>query len=174
MAKKTIETDTTKIIKEAVVEGLKAGKISALGESKNAYKDTEKRLYAHAVLLTKIESNREELQDLKNHGLKENSRGISRFSKGGIRVDKADILESLINDQEASIQADTHEIEQIQKALGVIASDKYYNTVHARYIEGKTDDEIAELLACDPTTVRRNRGRLVKKVAIFLYGVQGI
>ena len=86
--------------------------------------------------LKKIENNKEELEDLKKHGLKENSRGISRFSKGGMRVDKEEILESLINDLEATIQADMHEIQQIQKALSVIANDRYYSTVHGWYIEG--------------------------------------
>ena len=51
MAKK--EKSNEILIKQAVTEGIKAGRLLATSETKNAYKDTEKRLFAHTVLLEK-------------------------------------------------------------------------------------------------------------------------
>ena len=102
------------------------------------------------------------------------SKSIVRFTRSGVRLSPDEIMEALVQDMTAAIAADEHEVETIADALRTIESDLYFQTVEGRFIHGKTDDEIAEAIACDPSTVRRNRGRLVRKVAVWLYGVQAI
>ena len=36
------------------------------------------------------------------------------------------------------------------------------------------DEEIAEKIHCDPTTVWRNRKRLIQRLAVRLYGVDAV
>ena len=43
-----------------------------------------------------------------------------------------------------------------------------------QYFDGKNDAEIAKLMTCDPSTVRRNKSRVISRLAVFLYGVTAV
>ena len=106
--------------------------------------------------------------------IRDSSKSIVRFSRTGIRLTQEEILEALVMDMEATIAADTYEIECVEKALTAIEADTYYETVKGKYIDGRSDEQIAETIPCDYTTVWRNRKRLVQKVAVMLYGAQAV
>ena len=71
------------------------------------------------------------------------------------------------------LAADERELKRMNIALSFISDDPYYLTVEARYLRGGGDYDIAERLNCDPSTVRRNRIRLVRMLALRLYGMGG-
>ena len=75
---------------------------------------------------------------------------------------------------EAAIAATSHELEAIEKALASIRGDPYYLAVDGKYIQRMNDEEIAEKIHCDPTTVWRNRKRLIQRLAVRLYGVDAV
>jgi hypothetical protein len=87
-----------------------------------------------------------------------------------VRLTPEEILEGLVADLKASIAADENEIETIKMALKNIDRDPYYPAVKGRYFEDISDEEIAINIPCDTRTVRRHRGRLVRVIAIWLYG----
>ena len=172
--KKKKEVNIEVAIKKAVEAGLQAGRLQTEKCATEAYRATERRLYAYPVLLKKVEDDRERLAELLNGSVRERSKSIVRFSRYGSRLSDDEKLEALIVDVQATIAADEHEIETMYKALETIAHDPYYETVTGKYLDGKHDDEIAEGLPCDASTVRRNRGRLMRKLAIRLYGARAI
>lgn len=167
-------TNIEKIIKQAVNEGIAAGRQLAEKKTTDAYKATERRLYALPDLKGKVEKDREYLKDLLQHGLQGHSKDIARFKRSGLRLSDEDLLDALAKDLQASILADEHEIKAIEDAIAPLTSDPYFPAVSGRYFDQKTDDEIAAEISCDPTTVRRNRGRLVRRVAIRLFGSQAV
>lgn len=83
-------------------------------------------------------------------------------------------MEAVIIDLEAAIAATSHELEAIEKALASIRDDPYYLAVDGKYIQRMNDEEIAEKIHCDPTTVWRNRKRLIQRLAVRLYGVDAV
>jgi len=80
----------------------------------------------------------------------------------------------MVLDMESTIYADEEEIEMIDRALSLIAKDSYSLAVTGKYLEGMTDEEIGESIGCDPTTVWRNRKRLLQTVMTYLYGVRAV
>jgi DNA-directed RNA polymerase specialized sigma24 family protein len=174
MAKIKKELDIEKIIQRAVEEGIKAGYKQAERAPLDAYRTTERRLYALPTLIKKVQDAREKLQELEQYGLHERSRDIIRFRRSGQRRSNEEILEALIMDIKASIAADETEIETLKKALKQIENDTYYLAVKGKYLDGLSDDEIAQAISCDPSTVRRNRGRLVRVLAVWLYGAEAV
>lgn len=52
--------------------------------------------------------------------------------------------------------------------------DPYYLTIELKYFDNVKDADAALRLRCDPATVRRNRRRLVRRLALRLYGVECI
>lgn len=167
---KTKNPDFDAIIQKAV----NAGRMQGMSVAKDAYKATERRLYAIPVLKLKVKEDREKLEEIKTYGVPQRSKSIVRFSRTGIRLTQEEILEALVMDMEATIAADTYEIECVEKALTAIEADTYYETVKGKYIDGRSDEQIAETIPCDYTTVWRNRKRLVQKVAVMLYGAQAV
>lgn len=166
--------DVKAAIKEAVAAGIQAGRLQDQRAAGDAYKLTEKRLYAYPVLLKKLKDNRQELKDLHTHGTKQRSKSLARFTRTGVRLSPEEILEAVTQDLEAKMAVDQYEIDTIKKALKTIEHDQYYKVVYSRFVEGLTDETIAEAVSCDPSTVRRNRGRLIRKLAVWLYGAQAV
>jgi len=173
-AKKQGKADIETIIQRAVKAGIEAGRTQAGQAPVDAYRATERRLYALPVLVKKVEEARRRLDDLVNHGPQERSKDIVRFARSGMRLSADDMYEALITDEKASIAADENEIATVKKALENIQDDQYYLVVKGRYFEGLTDEEIAKVIPCDTRTVRRQRGRLVRVVAVWLYGAEAV
>jgi hypothetical protein len=91
-----------------------------------------------------------------------------------MRIDADDIVEAMITDEKAKIATDEYEIETMKKALENIEGDQYFPAVKGRYFEDISDEEIAKQIPCDDRTVRRHRGRLVRIVAVWLYGAVAV
>lgn len=151
---------------------VEAGRMAAARTAKDAFKATERRLYAIPDLRAKQKDDEEELEDTRLYGLKERSHSITRFFKSSVRLTPEEILEAVVIDLEAAIAATRHELEALDKALSSIEGAPYYLTVAGKYIERMTDGEIAEKIPCDTVIVWRNRKRLVQRVAVRLYGVE--
>lgn len=171
------ERDLNKVIEQAIRRAFEAGRISAGQAQKDAYKSTERRLYAMPILLAKKAEEEADLERL----LRENepdivmrSTDIVRFRRTGIRLSDEDLLQAQVTDLRANIAMKEHEIQQIERALEHVKGDYYYRAVPMKYFEGISDDDVAKQLFCDGSTIRRNRSRLVKALSIWLYGPEAI
>ena len=163
-------------IDQAVAKALAAGRLSVAQGQKDAYKTTERRLYALPVIRAKLEEEREELAQLidPEQELPGRSADIIRFQRSGLRLSKEDILTARITDLECRIASKEHELKEMERALEQAANDYYYLTISLKYFDSTVDEEAAAILHCDPSTIRRNRSRLVRIIAVWLYGPEAI
>lgn len=166
--------DVEQVISRAVERAVEAGRISAERSAKDAFKATERRLYALPILRQRLEDNRERLAELEKYGPRGRSKSITRFQKNGVRLSQDEIYDAIHADMEATIAADEYEVEVMERALAVVADDEYYPTVSGRYIEKLPDERVAEIIPCDASTVWRNRKRLVQQIAVWLYGADAV
>lgn len=169
-----VEKVIKKAVKKAIKEAIEEGKRQAEKAPSDAYKSTERRLYALPDLKDKVEADRKYLDDIKERGLHGHSKDIARFKGSGQRLSDDDLLEAVVKDLSARIAANEHEIEEVEAALDPLTKDVYYLSLSGKYFDGKSDEFIAAKLHCDPSTVRRNRGRLVRRTAVRLYGVAAV
>ena len=140
-----------------------------------AYRATEQRLYRVPALRERVEDDKEDLAALESGetellgprpALLELGRaGNTRRSPQDIRGDQMAALRS-------RLAANERELRRMAAALSFIADDPYYPAIELRYLRGMREVDIAERLQCDPATVRRNRARLIKRLALRLYGVE--
>ena len=172
-----IEAVIKKAVKEAMKKGLEAGITAGRAEAErtasDAYKATERRLYALPVLVKRVSNSEAYLDSLEAAAMQGHSKDIVRFS-GSSSLSADEKIDALIADGKAKIAADEHEIGVMQKALENIENDPYYPIVKGRYFERISDEEIAKSIPCDDRTVRRQRSRLVRTVAIWLYGAEAV
>ncbi len=160
---------------EAIIEkAVNAGRIQGSNAVKDAFKATERRLYALPVLRAKVAEDRERLKEIETCGTPEHSRSIVRYTRSGSRLAPEEILEVVIKDLKATIAVDEHEIQSVERALECIEGDDFFSIVCDRYFRGLTDDKIANSMNCDSATVWRHRKRLVQTVSTWLYGASSI
>ncbi len=161
-------------IDEAVKRTFAAMRVAQVEDTRNLYRQTERRLYALPHLQDKVSQDSDRLADMREGYLQDKSKSIVRFSASGVRADPEEMYEALEKDLAARIVSDQQEIDEVTNAVKGVEGDAYYRTIPSRYFEGKRDWEVAEELHCDDSTVRRNRARLVRIIAIRLYGVAAI
>ena len=168
--KKKDDNDIEGIIWKAV----EAMKVASEHSTKDAYRATERRLYALPDIRAKLADDREALEDVRKYGVRNRSRSVTRFIKSGVRLSPEEALAAVVMDLEASIAADEHEIQAMENALASIAADEYSIAVTGKYIDRLTDARIAEKIQCDASTVWRNRKRLVQRLSVRLYGAEAV
>lgn len=164
-----MDLDIDAIIEKAVQRGILLGKRQAELRPKDIYKATESRLYALPDLEAKVERDKQYIEEF-SYSPKRHSTDIVRFQRSGSRLSDEDIEKAIKQDRLAQIAADEFEIKTIKEALAPLTKDSYYRVIPGRYFEDMTDEELAKELHCEDRTIRRNRGRLVHRIAIRLYG----
>lgn len=125
----------------------------------------------------RIEDNREELTELENCGveaLRHHSASLVRLIRPGMRLTPEEVHSAQMAELRARLAADEREVRKMQHALRSIGEDPYYLTIELKYFDNVKDADAALRLRCDPATVRRNRRRLVRRLALRLYGVECI
>ncbi|NLB62004.1 MAG: hypothetical protein GX802_06290 [Clostridiales bacterium] len=138
--------------------------------------ETAKRLYRLPQLLFRIKYSRAELKELKSADfdmskLRKNANSFVSLIKSGMRLSPMDAHYAQIELLEERIRIDTHEVSILSRALKSIKHDKYYGAIYYKFFKNCPDDEIAKKLTCNPSTLRRNRARLLIQLINVLYGV---
>jgi hypothetical protein len=165
-----VDAKTKALIEDAVNAGLKAGRAQASNLARDTFKATERRLYALPVLEKKVVADKEKLAEIRANGLRWQSKSIARFQRTGYRVTPEEMVEAIIQDLESTIAADEHEIETVREVLEMFHDDPFYPTVTGRYIDRFEDEDIAVDLQCGATQVWKQRVRIVRNIAVMLYG----
>jgi hypothetical protein len=171
MAKKL---DIKALIDEAVNAGLNAGRAQASSTAKDAFKATERRLFAIPILERKVKDDKEKLAELQENGSRWQSKSITRFQRTGYRVTPEEMLEAIIQDLEATIAADEYEINTIRGILETFKDDPFYMAVTGRYVDREEDEDIAAKLDCSANQVWKQRTRIVSDIAVMLYGSDAV
>ena len=123
--------------------------------------------------MQRIEDNKEELEELESCGveaLRGHSMSLVRLIRPGMRLEPEEVHEAQLGELRARLAADEREVRKMQAVMNDIMDDPYYLAIEMKYIKRATDAEIGKKLCCDPSTVGRNRARLLKRMAVRLYG----
>lgn len=70
---------------------------------------------------------------------------------------------------EKSLQEKYKELQKLHEAAYSVSEETYGLAIIGRYFGNMSDEQIAEEICCDVTTVRRNRKKLLYQVASVLY-----
>lgn len=192
-AKKKIDIDN--IIYEAVQKAIEVGrKIERLQSKKKGnpyFEDAERRLRAYPDLKIKAERITRDIEDLKKEIVEYKKLGeIQDRSKdivfltphGGEKISLIERKEALILDKELDLKQTQREIREIEEIIEILSwqdrkrtiPEPWIKTITLKYFEGMKDDDIAERLHCDKTTIWRNRGRIMNRLLTLWYGIEAV
>lgn len=173
--KKQINIDETisKAAKEAAKELLSELKAKKYIKNEISYfRKVEILLYQYNNLKTAIKQKEEDIKYIKEHGLPEKSKSIVMYQTSGGNISSEERYMQLIEKYNLEKIETEREVKRIDNALSKIKKDKYYKIVELKYLNSDkdmTDEEIAEVLDKDQSTVSRNRKRLINKIKTILF-----
>lgn len=188
-----VSKEMKEAIKETVNETIKSMNSDLWIERQRAienetFQKTEKALYSFTTLKEYVEDEEDYLAVIPRG----KSCSVIRYSKN--RAEKPD-ENILLEARMASYQRSKNEVERIEKALEKIKDKKGYEVIELRYLQRKTKiengkkieeiytfEEIADILSrkqgynenLNEKTVRIYKNKLVKDVAISLFGLDAI
>ncbi len=141
-----------------------------------AYRATEKRLYRLPALRERVEDDQEDLLALESgemEVLAPRPALLEASHSPGPRRSPQELRQDQLAILRGRLAANERELKRMNAALAYIENDPYYKVIEMKYFQGMREADIAESMLCDPTTIRRNRARLIKRLALRLYGVDG-
>lgn len=142
-------------------------KLGVLHKINSTYKSTESLLYRYNDLKKSIKDREEEIQEIRDYGLRGKSKSILKLpeSHGGDR----DIEQEIIDGLEKDIKKTRLIINRIDRVVAKYKSDPYGEIIKLKYFEQKTQQEIADYFEKDPTTIWRNTQRLINEIKVYLF-----
>ena len=159
--KKILRDELQKVFKKPVAQ-----------RSMSTYQMTERILYSYEALKIKIASDKEELQNEQPIHMPRRSCDIVKFSSGTSFL--AMEIQDKIEERKRSMERTEREVRRIENALATIRDDEYYEVIELKYFQQMTDEDIAEDMQCDRTTVTRHRKRLLNRLEIMFCGADAL
>ena len=164
---------------EEVISLLKNNRM--ISDSKNYYKKVEKILYNYNNLKEAIKEKDEEIEELKQYGLREKSKSVTMYGgNGGIEEDK--FLANMERYQEKMVRYEYEKKEiirylaRIDRALNKIKKSKYYKIIELKYLKPYginekrlSNEQLAEEFKVDKRTIIRQKNKLINTIAITLF-----
>lgn len=158
--------------KHTVLELRKQGMMK--DDKQTPYQKTETLLYNYNSFLSAIEDKKEQINEIREVGLKQRCNSVIPNPGSGtiVRETKTEQqkIDEKIADIEASISVTKRFIAIINEALDQLKnSEVYYDIIPMKYFQGKTYDEIADHFNCDIKTIYRQKKNLINKLQIRLF-----
>ena len=122
-----------------------------------------------------VEIDRLDISDLIKEVTNRKSKDIIfRSAKNGEYLSGEDIVRLKIDNINRRISENLRHLRRIEDGIKAISGDAYEKIISLRYFEGLSAEATAEVLHCDLSTVRRNKVRLLQKIAVRMYGAVAI
>lgn len=166
---KVIETTAQITAKEVVSQLRKQGLLK--NNRQSPFQKTETLLYNYNNFKNAINDKLEQIDEIKQEGIRKKSNSITSFSGSASYEIKSDIdkADEKIESIEQTIQTTKNFIKIIDAAIEVLKDDPYYDLIQMKYFEGKSREDIADYYEVDVSTISRNKNRLVNLLQIRLF-----
>lgn len=167
--------DNQKLIHDTVVATLAA--CNERPKPADCYKATEARLWAYPTLKDNIIEYARDIRDLEREHITEKSKDITCWGGAGSRLSPEEKQQARIIAVQVKLERDKAEIAKIDRALDRLeASECDLASVFIRQVYFKRCplEDIALIEGCSLSTIQRRRTRLVRQLALILYGAEAL
>lgn len=167
--------DNKKLIHDTVVATLAA--LNSQPKPQDCYKATEARLYAYPVLLENIKRYKLDIRDLKKEKNTEKSKDITCWGGASSRLTPEEKQQARIMAVEVKLARDQAEVDKIDRILDrleISEGTDAVDIIRQAYFFCVPLDDIALREGVSLSTIQRRRTRLVRQLALMLYGAEAL
>ena len=167
------------VIHETIKKVFACAREQRESDKKKLFREVEELLRAKETLEDNVAEWKLKVSELER-GINTSSKSRDIVMMSTNRLSESDVLDTKILHLRSSIERDEEKLQKLAEALELISDDRWFDIIAYRYYQDLDDFEIAEhfmvqdesgqLRKPDVRTIRRNKNKLIQKMAVKMFG----
>lgn len=157
-------------IADKIIEKMKNDKEIKTEKQLTPFQKTEKLLSELALLKGAIDSKNMLIEDLKKEGISIQKREIGvNVQSSKVYLPELEKLENRIEKLQEEIVRIENVVNMVERALGTIRNNKYYDIIEMKYFDDLTFEHISEKLDISVITAKRYKNKMIRQLQLVIF-----
>jgi len=163
------EKDIEKIA-EKILEKMRNDKEIKTEKQLTPFQKTEKLLSELSLLKGAIDSKNMLIEDLKKEGISIQKRetGVN-VQSSKVYLSELEKVENRIEKLQKEIVRIENVVNMVERALGTIRNNKYYDIIEMKYFDDLTFEHISEKLDISVITAKRYKNKMIRQLQLVIF-----
>ena len=157
-------------IADKIIERMKTDREIKTEKQLTPFQKTEKLLSELALLKGAIDSKNMLIEDLKKEGISIQKRetGVN-VQSSKIYLSELEKVENRIEKLQEEITRIENVVNMVERALGTIRNNKYYDIIEMKYFDDLTFEHISEKLDISVITAKRYKNKMIRQLQLVIF-----
>ena len=157
-------------IADKIIERMKNEKEIKTEKQLTPFQKTEKLLSELALLKGAIDSKNMLIEDLKKEGISIQKRetGVN-VQSSKVYLSELEKVENRIEKFKEEIVRIANVVNMVERALGTIRNNKYYDIIEMKYFDDLTFEHISEKLDISVITAKRYKNKMIRQLQLVIF-----
>jgi len=157
-------------IADKIIERMKNEKEIKTEKQLTPFQKTEKLLSELALLKGAIDSKNMLIEDLKKEGISIQKRetGVN-VQSSKVYLSELEKVENRIEKLKEEIVRIENVVNMVERALGTIRNNKYYDIIEMKYFDDLTFEHISEKLDISVITAKRYKNKMIRQLQLVIF-----
>ena len=163
------EKDIDKIA-DKIIERMKNEKEIKAEKQLTPFQKTEKLLSELSLLKGAIDSKNMLIEDLKKEGIsiQKKETGVN-VQSSKVYLSELEKVENRIENLQEEITRIENVVNMVERALGTIRNNKYYDIIEMKYFDDLTFEHISEKLDISVITAKRYKNKMIRQLQLVIF-----
>ena len=157
-------------IADKIIERMKNEKEIKTEKQLTPFQKTEKLLSELALLKGAVDSKNMLIEDLKKEGISIQKRetGVN-VQSSKVYLSELEKVENRIEKLKEEIVRIENVVNMVERALGTIRNNKYYDIIEMKYFDDLTFEHISEKLDISVITAKRYKNKMIRQLQLVIF-----
>ena len=157
-------------IADKIIERMKNEKEIKTEKQLTPFQKTEKLLFELSLLKGAIDSKNMLIEDLKKEGISIQKRetGVN-VQSSKVYLSELEKVENRIEKLKEEIVRIENVVNMVERALGTIRNNKYYDIIEMKYFDDLTFEHISEKLDISVITAKRYKNKMIRQLQLVIF-----
>ena len=157
-------------IADKIIERMKNDKEIKTEKQLTPFQKTEKLLSELSLLKGAIDSKNMLIEDLKKEGIsiQKKETGVN-VQSSKVYLSELEKVENRIENLQEEITRIENVVNMVERALGTIRNNKYYDIIEMKYFDDLTFEHISEKLNISVITAKRYKNKMIRQLQLVIF-----
>ena len=157
-------------IADKIIESMKNDKEIKTEKQLTPFQKTEKLLSELSLLKGAIDSKNMLIEDLKKEGIsiQKKETGVN-VQSSKVYLSELEKVENRIENLQEEITRIENVVNMVERALGTIRNNKYYDIIEMKYFDDLTFEHISEKLDISVITAKRYKNKMIRQLQLVIF-----
>ena len=157
-------------IADKIIEKMKTDREIKTEKQLTPFQKTEKLLSELSLLKGAIDSKNMLIEDLKKEGISIQKRetGVN-VQSSKVYLSELEKVENRIEKLQKEIVRIENVVNMVERALGTIRNNKYYDIIEMKYFDDLTFEHISEKLNISVITAKRYKNKMIRQLQLVIF-----